>query len=497
MEGTLAVKTVMMVVIVAHCGAVPATSPSQEELAKAQDYLSHFFSDVGVSAPDSVYRSSLDSFDDTLRKMQEYFGLEVSGQLDSNTLEVMSRPRCGFTDVASYSHFDGRPKWDKPVVTYRVTRYTPDMSQSDVDATLAKALKVYSDVIPLDFKHIDSGTADIMIMFKARDHGDFAPFDGEHGVLAHAFSPGDGSGGDTHFDEDEHWTLTSAGSNLFLVATHEFGHALGLAHSQVQTALMYPTYQYVNTEGYVLPDDDRQGVQAIYGVRATSAQPTTKPEPNPHPTKKPVPQPQPRPEPDPEPTSETPPDRCNRNLIFDAATFIQNSLYFFKDGHFWKKSSSWDGITMKKIESVWPGIRNVDAAYEYKKQNPVIFFEGDHYWGIRGNTVLPGYPKPISDFGFPPSVTKIDAAVHVSFSSRTLFFVKNRYWSYNERRGRMDAGYPKSIHRELRGIGFRVDAAFENRGHLYFSHGPRQREYHYQRRRVIRTLFNYAWMDCN
>ncbi|GAA6218487.1 collagenase 3-like [Lates japonicus] len=481
MEGVLAVRAAMIVVVVALCGAVPATSPSQQELTKAQDYLSQFFSDVGVSPPNSVWRSSLDSFEDTLRKMQEYFGLEVTGQLDSNTMEVMGRPRCGFTDVSSYSHFEGRPKWDKTLITYRITDYTRDLSQSAVDATLAKALKLYSDVVPLDFKQIHSGTADMMITFRSRDHGDFVPFDGQSGVLAHAFSPGEGHGGDTHFDEDENWTLTSTGANLFLVAAHEFGHALGLAHSQVQTALMYPNYQYVNTEGYKLPDDDRQGVQAIYGIRATSGQPTTKPDP------------QPTPESHPEPT----PDRCSRVLIFDAATSIQRNLYFFKNGHFWKRSSSWDGITMKTIQSVWSGISKVDAAYEYKKTDTVIFFEGDHYWGIRGNTVLPGYPKPLSDFGFPPSVTKVDAAVHVSFTSRTLFFVGIRYWSYNERRGRMDVGYPKFTHRNLPGIGFRVDAAFENKGYLYFSHGSRQTEYDYRRRRALRTLLNYRWMDCN
>uniref|UniRef100_A0A3B4V8V7 Matrix metallopeptidase 30 n=1 Tax=Seriola dumerili TaxID=41447 RepID=A0A3B4V8V7_SERDU len=215
-----------------------------QQAQSLSDYLSQFFSDVGVSAPSSVLRSSLDSFDDTLKKMQEFFGLEMTGQLDSNTLEVMARPRCGFTDVTRYSHFNGQPKWDKTVLTYRITDYTPDLSQSDVDATIAKALKIYSDVIPLDFKQIDSGTADIMITFRSREHGDFAPFDGEGRVLAHAFSPGEGIGGDAHFDEDESWTLTSAGANLFLVAAHEFGHAMGLAHSQVQTALMYPTYQY-------------------------------------------------------------------------------------------------------------------------------------------------------------------------------------------------------------------------------------------------------------
>ncbi|XP_023273498.1 collagenase 3-like [Seriola lalandi dorsalis] len=479
MEGALAVKTVLIVVIVALCGAVPTTSPSQEELSKAQDYLSQFFSDVGVSAPSSVLRSSLDSFDDTLKKMQEFFGLEMTGQLDSNTLEVMARPRCGFTDVTRYGHFNGQPKWDKTVLTYRITDYTPDLSQSDVDATIAKALKIYSDVIPLDFKQIDSGTADIMITFRSREHGDFAPFDGEGQVLAHAFSPGEGVGGDAHFDEDENWTLTSAGANLFLVAAHEFGHAMGLAHSQVQTALMYPTYQYVNTEGYMLPDDDKQGVQAIYGIRTTSAEPDPKP--------------QPRPDPDPEPR----PNRCSRFLTFDAATSIRGNLYFFKDGYFWTRSRSWDGITMRRIQSVWSEISKVDAAYEYKRSNTVIFFEGDHYWKIVGNTLLPGYPKPLTDFGFPPSVTKVDSAVHVSFTGRTLLFVSNKYWSYNERRGRMDAGYPKVIHTEFPGIGYRVDAAFENKGYLYFSYGSTQREYDYNRRRAIRTLLNYKWMDCN
>lgn len=81
--------------------------------------MSQFYSDVGVSAPESIWRSALDNFEDTLKKMQEFFGLEVTGQLDSNTLEVMAQPRCGFTDVARYGHFAGQPKWENNVVTYR------------------------------------------------------------------------------------------------------------------------------------------------------------------------------------------------------------------------------------------------------------------------------------------------------------------------------------------------------------------------------------------
>lgn len=64
--------------------------------------------------------------------------------------------------------------------------------------------------------------------------------------------------------------------------------------------------------------------------------------------------------------------------------------------------------------------------YQWNKQPFHVI--GDHYWGIRRNAVLPGYPKPITDFGFPPYVTKVDAAVHVSVTSKTLLFANNKYW---------------------------------------------------------------------
>ncbi|XP_073730575.1 stromelysin-1-like [Misgurnus anguillicaudatus] len=461
----LTVLALAIAVCLALCNASPLmTSPDDRQIA--EDYLAQFYKDPDVTQPNG--RSlDLPNFEKDLKGMQEFFGLEVTGKLDTNTLEVMKQPRCGVSDVARYVHFNGKPRWKQSVVTYRITQYTLKLRKSEVDATIAKAFKLYSDVIPLDFKQIYSGTADIMILFKARNHGDSKPFDGPGQVLAHANPPGPKKGGDTHFDEDEKWTLSSQGINLFLVAAHEFGHALGLDHSEDRSALMFKNYQYVNTNGYKLPEDDRLGIQALYGVRGSTDKPKPKPEPKPEP--------------------------CNPDLVFDAATSIWGDLYFFKNGYYWKKGY-YSGLSQHKISSLWPSIDSVDAAYTAKDKKTAFLFKGQQYWGVRDGKILPGYPKPISSIGFPSYVKKIDAAVYVAYTDETLFFVGSKYWSYNGRTGKL--GLSKRIQDNFPGIGSRVDAAFENGGYMYFSNGAQQFEYDFRAKRVNRVLKNYAWLNC-
>ena len=128
------------------------------------------------------------------------------------------------------------------------TRTSRPISPGPDPYAITQAFGLWAAVTPLSFSEVPMGTIpDIVIRFVGGDHGDGNPFDGPSGVLAHAYYPPPGGGtlaGDTHFDEAETWSvnLPASGIDLVTVAGHEFGHALGLAHSQVNGALMYAYY---------------------------------------------------------------------------------------------------------------------------------------------------------------------------------------------------------------------------------------------------------------
>ncbi|EOB07981.1 Stromelysin-2, partial [Anas platyrhynchos] len=449
-----------------------APEKEKEDMQFAQKYLENFYD--FKEEKHSLFKSkNLDHMADKIREMQSFFGLEVTGELNRKTMDMMKQPRCGIPDVHSYSTFPRNPRWKKEDITYRILNYTPDMLQADVDEAIAKAFDLWSSVTPLRFTRIYSGDADIMISFAAGFHGDFYSFDGPGGTLAHAYPPSNGIGGDAHFDEDENWTkfTTYNGYNLFLVAAHELGHSLGLGHSNVFGALMYPIYMAKDTRNFRLPQDDIDGIQALYEMSPRE-----------------------------EPTEMTPSKRpadCDPHLAFDAITTLRGEILFFKDSYVWRKSPYFSEIEHDTISTFWPSLAaGFDAAYEVDKKDRVIFFKDNEYWAVSGYNIEAGFPKPIQNLGFPRSVRKIDAAVHDQNTKKTYFFVGNKYWSFDENTQSMEKGYPRKIAADFQGIGHTVDAALQKNGHFYFFHGSNQYELDVKTKKLVRVMKSNSWFDC-
>ncbi|MEZ5329472.1 MAG: matrixin family metalloprotease [Verrucomicrobiales bacterium] len=92
--------------------------------------------------------------------------------------------------------------------------------------------------------------------------------DGAFGTLAHGYYPpanGTSAAGDIHFDTADTWKIGFGGPgfDIFQVAAHEIGHAIGLDHTGVPDSLMNPFY----TESFSgLQADDIAGAVFIYGL---------------------------------------------------------------------------------------------------------------------------------------------------------------------------------------------------------------------------------------
>ncbi|CAI5773314.1 metalloproteinase-20 [Podarcis lilfordi] len=457
--------------------ARPGKGPRQ--LQRGLEYLDKYYTPKGEHHVGEMTSGS-NSMTRKVQQMQAFFGLRVTGKLDYSTMGVMKRPRCGVPDVANYRLFPGEPKWKKNTLTYRVTKYTSSLSHADVDKAVEMGLKAWSAAAPLNFVKATSGEADIMISFQSGDHGDSYPFDGPRGTLAHAFAPGEGLGGDTHFDNAEKWTMGMNGFNLFTVAAHEFGHALGLAHSADPSALMYPTYRYQHPYGFHLPKDDVKGIQALYGSRLSGSKVPQVPHP---PLSKP-----------PTPAD---PDHCDATFSFDAVTMLGKELLFFKDRLFWRRQAQLtSSVQPLSITSSFPQLMsNVDAAYEVADRGVAYFFKGPHYWTTRGFQ-MQGSPRAIADFGFPRNVLQIDAAVYLRDEKKTLFFVGDDYYSYDEAKRKMEKDFPKSIEDEFSGISGRIDAAVEVNGHIYFFSGPKAYKYDKEKEDVVNIVKSSSWVGC-
>ncbi|XP_075219994.1 matrix metalloproteinase-2-like isoform X2 [Lycorma delicatula] len=478
--------------------------------------------------------------------MQAFANIPATGIMDKETVRLLGKARCGVADMQIQRNkrrkrytIQGQ-KWHHTNITWSLqSRRLLSLDHGRVRKELYRALNVWSKHSLLNFQEVNSPNADILIYFERGNHNDGYPFDGKGKILAHAFFPGSGRGGDAHFDEDEIWQLegdsndVDGSTSLFAVAAHEFGHSLGLSHSSVKGALMYPWYQGLQ-ENFELPEDDRYGIQQLYGARTKlwseipKYYPTDKGRQDPNkggrdPYRgqypgRPTPVNPPRYYPTPRTTTTTTttttpaprvtphprgdkPDTCDSS--YDAISVIRSETFIFKDRYMWRIGDEglYKGYPVL-IHRLWnklpANLTHVDAVYE-RLDKKIVFFIGRQYYVFNTNNLEPGYPRPLTALGLPSTLDQIDAVMVWGHNSKTYFFAGTVYWRYDEEIKRVELDYPRDM-RVWKGVGYYIDAVFQWKdGATYFFKGKGFWKFNDLRMRVEserQMLSSMFWMKC-
>jgi len=362
---TLRLLLLSLAVLAQLTMAKPLNDVDHHLSVASMNYLQNF---GYYSAPDPRlgHLASMDDVERSIKKLQRFANIPETGVIDAATLKQMQTPRCGMADFGPSDNARRKRRfalqgstWKKNHLTWRLTNNNNDgLSRNQVRTELYKAFSIWQAHTNMSFTEINQGVADIMITFLRGGHNDPYPFDGNGGTIAHAFYPHTNRGisGDVHFDDDEKFVLGwKGGRNLLWVAVHEIGHSLGLEHSGVYQAIMYPWYKGYQGETIKLANDDIAGIQNLYGARGKPA--TQTPSTNFQPSKTCV-------------------SRFGATL-FNRHT--QQTYVINKDKvHILGKAL---GIEKGPIElqTMFSGLFSTDAAY-IKDGGNVVFFKGTRYY---------------------------------------------------------------------------------------------------------------------
>ncbi|XP_048752354.1 matrix metalloproteinase-19-like [Ostrea edulis] len=425
---------------------------------------------------------------------QMFSNIEVTGVIGPADEEVMNRRRCACEDVMQKDEvmnpdlqpqqFNLGPKWRKTTLSWKITKYSRKLSRPKTLSETRRALRHWSDVTPLRFTE-SSGDTDINISFETRVHGDgnANAFDGRGRVLAHAFFP---SNGRVHFDEEEDWgfgdEVGDTKTDFFTVAVHEFGHTLGLFHSDIQGALMFPYYAGYNAT-FKLHTDDIRGIQSLYGPGPGRETTTPRPLTTFRPTTR-APQPRITPAPTPRPTqTPTLPTNCSIRIQAAVRDFDGTLLVFLRRNYVMRitERGFLDRFRVNNLFRRAPW--NMEAAYSIPSLGRTFFMRGQRIWQFdrmrnrMGTILVQGGPRTMPE--------RPRAVIATSGSGNDVeVFGSGIMWRMRMN-GEVKVGSHRYIRSQYRGIPNEIDAAvrWDSRT-IYFFKDDKFYRYDTQRRYV-------------
>lgn len=361
--------------------------------------------------------------------------------------------------------------WDHDNITWSLftdllpTPYTRNQIASEIQQSFltwqTSTVWLNKTVIYFTQLHDNNTAANIKLRFARREHNDGNPFDGRGRVLAHTYLP---PSGNVHFDVDEDWRLldeenqvSDEGISLYLVATHEIGHALGMLHTSVKQAMMYWYYD----SGNHIQKDDINGISQLYvdnprrftTERITT---TTTQAPTTTTTRRPV---------------------NEHNLIFERLLpewlyetspsvlescaappndllMLDDDLYMTINGKVWSYNNNGSVIQEGvRLDSLWNDLCEVDAMVQLE-ENLVIATRGNVWYEYYRNGSLKSVGR-VQDVMEDSNITKIDCFIveHDGGQPRLYATYANKFYVFQNKR----VVYSGMLRYKFRGIGMRLD----------------------------------------
>ncbi|XP_031493337.1 metalloendoproteinase 2-MMP-like [Nymphaea colorata] len=258
---------------------------SHKVLPSLKRYLQHFgyldtVDDTGFSL---VFDEDLEA---AVKKYQAFFSLNATGIVDTATMHQLMRPRCGVPDIikhpalAKFHRINVTGNSSSSLYDIDNSRWPPSSRRllynieenehmpfpiDELRPVFREAFQTWALSSPFDFRETSTDRiAQLHIGFYGEGHLDCPLFDD---LLAHASYPPHGM---LHINADYEWAIdleillsTEDSYDVQSVALHEIGHLLGLGHSTLPEAIMYPTLDS-QTRKVELDDDDIAGIDAMY-----------------------------------------------------------------------------------------------------------------------------------------------------------------------------------------------------------------------------------------